>query len=456
MWERNQLNNKVTPNSKRLVSNSKRSKNLSPQAAQHFSGQSSARHPKVLIKTFGCQMNDRDSEALAGILQDRGFALAKDIGKADVVLFNTCSVRQHAEDKVWSEIGSLVKRRTKGRKTKDEKIVPRPSERKRTDIHRLSEHVRPLIGIIGCMAQNYKEEIFKRAPQVDLVVGPNDLTSIPALLEALQKERSRALAVSAMERERDLYVSDFRQDKTHASVVISEGCNNFCSFCVVPYVRGRLRSRNSDYILEEIKKAVAAGMKHVTLLGQNVNSYRDSAKGINFVKLVEMVSRIDGLESFDFITSHPKDTDVELFKVMARLEKLQKSLHLPMQSGSDRILKLMNRGYTAGHYLKLAEEYKKVAGGRSSTVRLTTDIIVGFPTETEKDFQATLDLMKKVRFDAAYIFKYSPRPHTQATQLADDVEMAEKKRRHKICLDLQKEISNEKKKLKDDYTDCKS
>ncbi|MDP3143433.1 MAG: MiaB/RimO family radical SAM methylthiotransferase [Candidatus Omnitrophota bacterium] len=383
-------------------------------------------------------MNDRDSEALSGLLQDRGFALTDDIKKAEIILLNTCSVRQHAEDKVWSEIGSLVKRRTKY-----QKIVLRPSERERAGVHRPSEHAKPLIGIIGCMAQNYKEGIFKRCPQVDLVVGPNDLTSIPGLLAALTKERARALAVGAMERERNLYVSNFRQDKNHALVVISEGCNNFCSFCVVPFVRGRLRSRSSEEILEEIKRTIKSGIKQITLLGQNVNSYRDSDRKIDFVRLIELISQIDGLESFDFVTSHPKDTGVKLFRSMAKLKRIKKSLHLPVQSGSNRILKLMNRGYTRQHYLKLAKEYKKIVGGK-----LSSDIIVGFPTETEKDFQDTLDLVKKVRFDAAYIFKYSPRPQTKASNLNDDVMLEEKKRRHKLCLDLQRKISGEKKCLK--------
>jgi len=368
-------------------------------------------------------MNSRDSEALAGLLQDRGYTLTDKPENADVVLFNTCSVRQHAEDKVWSEVGRL------------QKVVSRQSK-----VHGPStmDH-RPIIGIIGCMAQNYKEDIFKRTPQVDLVVGPNDLTSIPALLDALNKERSRALAVGAMERERNLYVSQYRQDKNHAYVVISEGCNNFCSYCVVPFVRGRLRSRNIDEVLGEIKSTIAAGIKHITLLGQNVNSYRDSNGRVDFIRLIEEVSRIEGLGTFDFVTSHPKDTSVELFKAMARLKNIQKTLHLPVQSGSNRILKLMNRGYTREHYMQLADEYKKIVGGS-----LSTDIIVGFPTETEEDFNDTVDLINGVRFDAAYIFKYSVRPHTQANELNDDVSLEEKKRRHKICLELQKKISKEK------------
>ncbi|MFZ5800097.1 MAG: tRNA (N6-isopentenyl adenosine(37)-C2)-methylthiotransferase MiaB [Candidatus Omnitrophota bacterium] len=381
---------------------------------------------KVFIRTLGCQMNDRDSEALCGLLREHGFSLVDSPQKADIVLFNTCSVRQHAEDKVFSELGQLRKLKIPNSKFQ----IPNKSQ--------ISNSKSPIIGVIGCMAQNYKEEIFKRAPQVDLVVGPNDLTSIPTLLKAMQTERCQALAVGAMERERDFFVSDFRLEKNRASVVISEGCNNFCTYCVVPFVRGRLRSRSSEAILTEIKRTLSQGIRHITLLGQNVNAYRDNDQKLDFVGLLKIISQMEGLESVDFITSHPKDTRVELFKVMAGSDKIKQFLHLPVQSGSNRILKLMNRGYTRQHYLKLAQAFRKIAGGR-----LTTDIIVGFPGETKKDFQDTLDLMERVRFDAAYIFKYSPRPHTQAADFADNVPMQEKKRRHQLALNLQKKISRE-------------
>lgn len=387
--------------------------------------------PKVFIRTFGCQMNDRDSEALAGLLQDKGFVMVNSEKEADVILFNTCSVRQHAEDKVWSELGRISKMSPLDLSQKARQIkaggTTSPKVKKK------------IIGLVGCMAQNYKQEIFKRAPSVDLVVGPNDLLSIPNLIKEIVKEKSKSLAVSTMERQQDFYVSNFRWEKDHAYVVISEGCSNFCSYCVVPYVRGRLHCRAPEDIINEIKKTIDLGIKNITLLGQNVNSYRFNS--CDFVKLLEMVNKIKDLKEFDFVTSHPKDTPDELFFAMRDLKKCKKSLHLPVQSGSDRILKLMNRGYDRAHYLNLIEKYRKIVGGGF----LSTDIIAGFPTETKKDFQSTLKLLKQIEFDFAYIFKYSPRPHTKAEDLIDDVPQKEKERRHKILLDLQKDISKSKK-----------
>ena len=371
-------------------------------------------------------MNVRDSEALSGLLQDLGFRMQDSADGADVILFNTCSVRQHAEDKVWSELGRL--------KT----IKGAPPSFANAKLSRGDDYPQQkIIGVIGCMAQNYKDEIFRRAPYVDLVVGPNDLLSLPVFIKQIIKERSQTLAVGTMEREQDFYVSDFRESKDHAYVVISEGCSNFCSYCIVPYVRGRLHSRDIQGILDEIKKTVDSGIKKITLLGQNVNSYKFA--DINFVRLLEIINSIEGLEEFSFLTSHPKDTSEGLFCAMRDLEKCKKILHLPIQSGSDRILELMNRGYSQGHYRNLADKYRKIVNGK-----LSTDIIVGFPTETDEDFKETLDLLKDIEFDSAYIFKYSTRPHTKAEGLPDDVAKQEKERRHKILLDLQKEISRRK------------
>jgi tRNA-2-methylthio-N6-dimethylallyladenosine synthase len=288
------------------------------------------------------------------------------------------------------------------------------------------------------MAQNYKQEIFKRASYVDLVVGPNDLLSIPFLIKQIVKEKSNALAVNTMEREQDFYISDHRQKKDHAYVVISEGCDNFCSYCVVPFVRGRLHHRHQDDILNEIKKVASSGIKNITLLGQNVNSYK--LNGLNFVQLLKEVNSVEGLKEFDFVTSHPKNATKELFLAMRDLGKCRKTLHLPIQSASDRILKLMNRGYTSAHYRKLADLYRKITKGI-----LSTDIIVGFPGETEEDFKKTLGLVKEIEFDGAYLFKYSVRPHTEAENLADDVPKEVKEKRHRILLDLQEEISKRKK-----------
>ena len=382
----------------------------------------------IYIRTFGCQMNVRDSEVICGLLVKEGYKIIDEPNKADIILFNTCSVRQHAEDKVWSELGKFKKGQSP------------------------SGTVPSIIGMVGCMAQNYKEKIFERAPNVNFAVGPSDIQRIPEIIKRVISHKSQVTSQDLLEfkiwetdggiRPEEIYHTGFYEDKKHAYIVVSEGCSNFCSYCVVPYVRGELRNRNYKEILKEIEEAVDKGITKITLLGQNVNAYQYN--DINFAKLIEFVNLVKGLEEFSFITSHPKDTSIDLFKTMANLEKLKKYLHLPVQSGSDRILELMNRGYTRKFYFDLVDNYRKIV--KSAT--LTTDIIVGFPTETETDFLQTHNLVKDIEFDAAYIFKYSPRPHTEAEKLADDVQRKEKEKRHKTILDAQKDISNEKKCLK--------
>ena len=403
----------------------------------------------IFIKSWGCQMNVRDSEVICGLLKNEGYEFTEEANTADIVLFNTCSVRQHAEDKVWSEIGRIAKSRKRGESPSG--IVPD----------------KKIIGVIGCMAQNYKESIFERAPNVDFVVGPSDIAKIPEIISSLVKKRGESSKNGESPRfsyERKIWETDggirpeeiyhtgFYEDKEHAYVVISEGCSNFCSYCVVPYVRGELHNRNYKDILKEIEEAADAGITKITLLGQNVNAYssqltclsgRQAAHSsqVNFVELLKLVNDIKGIKEFGFITSHPKDTSIELFKAMADLEKLKKCLHLPVQSGSDRILKLMNRGYTRNFYLDLVKNYRTIVKG----ALLSTDIIVGFPSEKEEDFQDSYDLVKEIQFNAAFIFKYSPRPNTQAANSADDVVKEEKERRHGLILELQKKISKNKK-----------
>ena len=303
--------------------------------------------------------------------------------------------------------------------------------------------------MIGCMAQNYKNEIFKRAPQVDIVCGPSNIDNIALYLEEAIREKKNVLGVDERKRKDAIYHTGFYEEKNHAYVVISEGCDNFCSYCVVPYVRGRLRHRAADEILTEVKEAIAGGIENITLLGQNVNSYlvvfspkfQGSSRKIDFVELLRRVSEIKGVKSLSFITSHPKDISIELFKLMADTPVIKKYLHLPVQSGSDRILKLMNRQYTKKKYSEIIDQYRCLVYNGN----LSTDIIVGFPTETEEDFNGTLDLVKRVRFDSAYIFKYSPRPGTKASLMKDDVAQKEKERHHAVLLNLQKEISKGKK-----------
>ena len=375
---------------------------------------------KVFIRTLGCQMNSRDSEVICGLLQKAGFKIIEDEAKADIVLFNTCSVRQHAEEKVWSAVGNSKAK---------------------------------IIGIVGCMANNYREAIFEKSPKVDFVVGTADIAKIPSIIAEIEKHKGSLLEKKIYEtdanfREDEIYHTGFHLDKDHAFVVISEGCENYCSYCVVPYVRGKLRSRDSQDIINEIKEDIDAGISKITLLGQNVNAYASHVtrytSQVDFTELLKLVNQIQGLKEFSFVTSHPKDTSVELFKAMVDLDKLKKYLHLPVQSGSDKILKLMNRRYTRDFYLDLVKDFRKIVKNGA----LSTDIIVGFSTETEKDFQDSYDLVKEIEFNSAYIFKYSPRPHTEAAKMADTVLKEEKERRHQLILNLQKKISLQKKCLK--------
>ncbi|MCX5669076.1 MAG: MiaB/RimO family radical SAM methylthiotransferase [Candidatus Omnitrophica bacterium] len=368
----------------------------------------------VFLRTFGCQMNIRDSEVISGLLQKAGYRISATDQDADIIIFNTCSVRKHAEDRVWSLIGSY-----KGSK---------------------------VIGLVGCMAQNYKEQAFQRDPHISFVVGPQDIHKLPVIIEKILGDNlfsdknllERKIWETAGDlRPEEIYHMDFYQDKNHAHVVISEGCSNFCSYCVVPYVRGALRHRKHKDILIEIREVIARGVTKVTLLGQNVNAYQDSQ--VNFTKLLEQVNALSGLKEFDFFTSHPKDAGVDFFKAIRDLEKLVKRLHLPLQSGSDKILKLMNRGYQAKDYLSLIDSYRKIV----KSGRLTTDIIVGFPTETDAEFNQTYALVKKARFNAAYIFKYSSRPGTEAAKIIDPLKQAELEQRHRKILNLQRSISQE-------------
>jgi tRNA-2-methylthio-N6-dimethylallyladenosine synthase len=416
---------------------------------------------KIYIRTFGCQMNDRDSEALLGLFLEKGYSVSANPEDADVILINTCSVREHAEDRAISFAGTL-KRLTEGRRKKDEgrKPVPRPSSLIPRKV---------VIGVIGCMARNRGEELAKRMSHIDLICGPAAFAKIPAYVEAIRSEgrgtkdegRKRIIDLEDGLRDEEMYRAAFRMEPDHAQVVISTGCSNFCSYCVVPYVRGELRLRKPEDIIDEVKRNISLGIKKITLLGQNVNDYLyrlpltanrlpfdgtryaclpagrvHGTRNISFVELLKMVDNIEGIEELSFITSQPRNTSIELFEVMAKSPRIKKHLHLPFQSGSNRILEMMNRGYTREQYLQLSQNYKKIVGGT-----LSTDVIVGFPTETDKDFLQTKDILERVRFRYAYIFKYSPRLRAKSAKLDDDVPEDVKAKRHKILLDLQKQIS---------------
>ena len=367
-------------------------------------------------------MNSRDSEFVKGLLLDAGFRAVDSAEKADVVVFNSCSVRKHAEDRLFSNIASL-------------------KELKKT---------RPFIVIVlmGCTAQNYKKKIFDKSPLVDIVCGPGNEGDLPNLIKKFIKNRSAIVAVDKVDKKRPEVLPKYRDTPGKALVSIGEGCDNYCSYCVVPYVRGIERYRDAKDIIREVKDLAAREYKEIMLLGQNVNSYGEklsaiscqlSAKKNCFVKLLETLNGIDGIEHITFMTSHPKDASIELFKAIGRLNKIEKHLHLPMQSGSDRILCLMNRGYTAEKYLRLVKAYRKCVPGGT----ISTDIIVGFPSETEKDFNGTLNMIKNIKFSGAFIFKYSPRPPAKAASLPDDVPKDVKEKRHRMVLELQRKISKE-------------
>lgn len=362
-------------------------------------------------------MNVHDSEVLAGILEKLGYTSASSPQEADLVLLNTCCVRENAENRLYGNIGNL-------KALKD-------------------ENPDCIIGVCGCMVQQptVVEKIRETYPQVDLVFGTHNLHELPKLLEKIEQERSEVYEVWDSEGEIHEGLPVKRNDPYKAWVTIMYGCNNFCSYCIVPYVRGRERSRQPKDILTEIKDLAASGVKEVTLLGQNVNSYGKDLndQDWNFAKLLEKIAALE-IARIRFQTSHPKDLSDELIRVMADHQNICRHLHLPLQSGSSRILKLMNRHYTKESYLELAEKIKNKIPG----IALTTDIIVGFPGETEADFLDTLDLVEKIRYDGAFTFIYSPRVGTPAAKIEDPIPEKDKKERLTRLIAIQNQISIEK------------
>ena len=371
----------------------------------------------VFFETFGCQMNKLDAELSLGLLQEDGYSIVDKVEEADVILYNTCSVRQHAEDKVYSHLGAL-----------------RTLKKKHPDV---------IIGVLGCMAQKDAQSIFKRMPHVDLVCGTRMFSRLPELLLKIRNHGNHVLAVDEDEIVDVKRIAAYRPNVYQAFVTVMRGCDNYCSYCIVPYVRGREVSRTIDDVKEEVLGLVSNGCREITLLGQNINSYGKSLPGnITLGDLLIELNGIEKLERLRFVTSHPKDMSRNLIRTMSQLDKVCEYLHMPAQSGSDRILKKMHRGYTSGYYRELIQYARDLM----PTIKVASDFIVGFPGETEEDFQETVCLMEDLRFQNCFIFKYSTRTGTKAAELTDDVPDEIKKKRNATLLDLQKKISLEENK----------
>jgi len=368
---------------------------------------SGAKKPSFYIITFGCQMNVYDSNLMASLLEKEGYEGALRVEDADVIIVNTCAVRHHATERAMTRIRGL-------KNLKEEKPELR-------------------IGVTGCISQIEKQHILNEIPFVDFVLGTDSLKEI-----------------SSCAANRNGVFSDFGSDAIYselapargkfpeAFVSVMRGCNNFCSYCIVPYARGKVKSRKFEHIIEETVKLRHSGYKRIILLGQNANDYKDRGKGLPH--LLKAITKVKGIERIGFLTSHPAFFPLDIFDVMKDEPKIERFLHLPLQSGSDRVLKLMNRGYTVSQYLEIVEK----ARNKIDDIALSTDIIVGFPYETEKDFTNTLKVISDIRFNSAFMFKYSPRKYTLANSLGDMTSETEKKERLQRLIKIQSAITKEK------------
>ena len=371
-------------------------------------------HPRACVDTFGCQQNVADGQKLMGMLAECGFTLTEDVKEADLVILNTCAIREHAEQRVFGNLGILT--------------------------HTKKENPEQVICLCGCMAQ--EERVSKRIKEsyrhVDLVFGPQALWKFPELLWEVYETHKRVFSVQDEHGRLAEGIPVVREKGVKAWVSIMYGCNNFCSYCIVPYVRGRERSREAKDILSEVRELVEAGYKDITLLGQNVNSYgNDLDIGYHFPDLLEDIDKIPGEYLIRFMSSHPKDATYRLFDVMAKSSHVAKQLHLPVQSGNDRVLHEMNRRYTRAQYLDLVNYAKSVMPG----LVLTSDIIIGFPGETEAEAMDTVSLVEEVGFDALFTFIYSPRPGTKAAAMPDPATREEKQKWFDKLLEVQNAMS---------------
>ncbi len=378
--------------------------------------QSAGRTPLAYVETYGCQQNEADSERIRGMLQQCGYAICTEAEGADVVVMNTCAIREHAEDRVFGNLGALT--------------------------HTKRRHPEQKIFLCGCMAGQtvVTDRIKKSFPHVDGVFSTHHLWQFPELLFKVLTGHKRQFYIADEAGSIAEGLPVIRSNNLKGWVSIMYGCNNFCTYCIVPYVRGRERSRKPENILQECKELIAAGCKEITLLGQNVNSYgKDLDCGTDFADLLEQIACLEGDFLIRFMTSHPRDASHKLFDTMAKYPKIAKQLHLPFQSGSSRVLKAMNRHYDRAHYLEKVNYAKSVM----PELVLTSDVIVGFPGETEEEFEETISLIEQVRYDSLFTFIFSPRPGTPAASMEDNTPKSEKNRRFDRLCAVQNSISEE-------------
>lgn len=374
---------------------------------------SNTKYLKML--TYGCQMNFSDAERMEGELSKLGYVSTEDMAKADLIMINTCCVRETAEDKVYGKIGEI-----------------KALKRENPDL---------ILGITGCMAQKEGERLIKRAPHIDFVLGTNKIHEVVATVKKLEESQVKHVVDTEInEAEMPEDISIHRKTPLSAWVPIMYGCNNFCTYCIVPYVRGRERSRLPEEIIDEVREAVKQGYREVTLLGQNVNSYGKDHQKATFAELLSMVDRVDGIERIRYMTSHPKDLSDDVIDVIKNSQHICNHFHLPVQYGSNKILKAMNRVYTVESYKDLVRKIRTAVPDAS----ITTDLIVGFPGETEEDFQELLQFLEDIRYDQAYTFIYSKRSGTPAAEMENQVNDDVKHERLNRLMELQNKISLEK------------
>ena len=395
----------------------RRQEGICAEIRDAVSAASEGRQLLAMVDTYGCQQNEADSEKIRGYLAEMGYGFTQDEFEADVIVVNTCAVREHAEMRVLGNVGQLN--------------------------HSKKQRPGQMIAVCGCMVQqeHMAQKIKRSYPVVDLVFGPHELWRFPELLQKTMTGKKRVFATERCDGLVAEGMPSKRDGTVKAWLSIMYGCNNFCTYCVVPYVRGRERSRRPEDIVAEARQLVEAGYKDITLLGQNVNSYgKDLGGGTDFADLIRMINDIPGDFLIRFMTSHPKDATEKLFRTMAECKKCARQLHLPVQSGSDRVLRAMNRGYTSGEYLKKVE----LARSYMPELVITTDIIVGFPGETDEEFEDTVKLCDAVRYDAMFTFIYSKRVGTPAASMPDAATREDKQRRFDRLLDAANRVSAEK------------